>query len=78
MKRLIFGVALIGIASIGFSLKNDDIKSDTNYCVTIGCPNTGNFKETINAPGGSSQARKIAQARYPQCTIKMISTGACK
>ena len=67
MKKLIFGVALIGIASIGFSFMEIDKKGNEDYCVEINCD--GNrWTETINCPTATS-ATKIAKTKYPNCSV---------
>jgi hypothetical protein len=76
MKRLIYGVALIGMTSIGFAFINKEAKGDNTYCVQIHCAKSS-FKETVVARE-TAQARKIIEARYPDCRIGTIATGACK
>jgi hypothetical protein len=81
MKRLIYGVALIGIASIGFAFMQFE-KKDNPYCVEISCktPNQNNwtkFKEVIYADY-SGRASNIAKAKYPDCRIGAIREGQCK
>lgn len=77
MKRLIYGVALIGIASIGFSFINnkDTTVEDEDYCVTVYF-NGKKWKETIRAFHGM-EAEEIAKAKYPGCHCSS-SRGACK
>ena len=78
MKRLIYGVALIGIASIGFSfINNKDTtkEKDQDVCVTIYL-NGKKWRETIRA-FNSLEAMDIAKAKYPGCTCT-YRYGACK
>lgn len=78
MKRLIYGVALIGIASIGFSfINNKDTtkEKDEDWCVTVYF-NGKKWKETIRA-FTDMEAEDIAEAKYPGCHCSS-RRGACK
>lgn len=85
MKKLIFGVALIGIASIGFSFmnnqeikKNKEIKKEKldEWCVKLLCDGKS-FYVTVIATAGT--ARQKALELYPKCTGGYSPTmGRCK
>ena len=76
MKRLIYGVALIGIASVGLAFMSKETKGDDPYCIEIQCK--GNrWRETINA-FSATKARQIAQSKYPNCKTVSFGKGACK
>ena len=80
MKRLIYAVALIGIASVGFSFMTKESKGplgDDPYCVKIYSKKTGTFYETIVAQN-AGRAKLIAQQRYPNCDVGYPSVGPCK
>ena len=79
MKRLIYGVALIGIASVGLAFMTIKPKKKKlkEYCVTISCKGMSSFKETIQA-NYDFDAKKIAEQRYPNCKVTSYSSGACK
>jgi hypothetical protein len=80
MKKIYLGFlacATIGIIYAFTDIKVETEKGDSNYCITVKC-NGVNHKETVNAPGGTNEAKRIIKARYPDCTIVLVSTGACK
>jgi hypothetical protein len=90
MKKLIFGVALIGIASIGFSFMKIENKNggDQPNCILIQVyktdPSTktktiSNVYETIYAPN-ATEASNIAKKKYPNAYAVWIEQAgqSCK
>ena len=80
MKRLIYGVALIGIASVGFAfMNNQETKKElqSEWCVKLLCDGKS-FYVTVIARGPIS-AREKALEIYPKCTGGYSPTqGRCK
>ncbi len=69
MKRLIYGVALIGIASLGFAfMNNQETKKEleSEWCVKLLC-NGKSFYVTVIASGPIT-AKEKALELYPKCT----------
>ncbi len=73
MKRLIYAVALIGIASIGIAFMNNPatkkelkIETPAEWCVKLLCSGKA-FYVTVIARN-ATEARDKAREIYPKCT----------
>jgi|LauGreDrversion4_2_1035121.scaffolds.fasta_scaffold08721_5 hypothetical protein len=80
MKKILLGCLAASTVVLIFSFTNsyskDATKGNEDYCVSMTC-NGKSIKETIHC-FSSSEARSIAKAKYPHCTIGTIAHGACK
>lgn len=81
MKRLFYGVALIGIASIGIAfMNNPTTKKETKaaeWCVKLLCD--GKFFYVTVIANNQQEAKQKAREIYPKCTGgHQITKGRCQ